>query len=167
MCLVARLMNLARVEIPIPSDVGVAFKADFHRVPGHQLADTGIERGFAREISECKELGQRGPVKLRTHSCGQQSLDLRTKQKAFRGKSVVKRLDSQSIARDEKRSLIAIPDRESEHAAQVLHAVTAVFLVKVNNGFSIAMRPVGVTVRDQLFAQLEVIVDFAVVDDPN
>ena len=49
----------------------------------------------------------------------------------------------------------------------MLHAIAAVFLVKVNDGFSVAARAVVMPLGFQFGAQFCVVVDFAVENDPD
>src|SRR5712692_9284963 len=49
----------------------------------------------------------------------------------------------------------------------MLEAVFPVFLVEMNDGFGVAVSAVGVSTRDQRFAQRLVVVDFAIEDDPE
>ena len=94
-------------------------------------------------------------------------LDLRAEQKRVAVPPVVKRLDAQAVARGEQRRLRAIPDRKREHAPQMFHAVAAVLFIEVNDGFGVASRAVAVASGFELGAQLGVVVDFTVEDDPN
>ena len=52
---------------------------------------------------------------------------------------VVERLDAQPVAGDKELLAARVPDGEGEHAAEVLHAVVAVFLVEVDDGFGVAV----------------------------
>jgi len=78
-----------------------------------------------------------------------------------------KAADAEPVARDEKALTAAIPDGEGKHAAQVLHTVCAIFLVKDGHCFSITVGAILVTARLQLFAQLGMVVDFTVENDPD
>src|ERR671913_314111 len=60
-----------------------------------------------------------------------------------------------------------VPDREGKHAAQVFRTVNAILIVSVNDRFRIAVGVKGVTKLFQLLAQLEIVVDLAVEDDPG
>ena len=66
---------------------------------------------------------------------------------------VVERLDAQAVAREQKLAAPRIPDREREHAAQVIDAPRSVVLVQVHDGFGVARRAQRVAVsRERLCA---------------
>src|SRR5438270_4089244 len=96
----------------------------------------------------------------------QYGLDLRPEQQPASIEVVIERLDSQPVARDEQPPLAPIPDREGEHAAQVLHAIAAIFLIQMNNAFCIAFGAVAMSARLKTGAEVLVVIDFAVVNDP-
>ena len=75
--------------------------------------------------------------------------------------------DSQPVARNVEASLGAVPDREGKHATEVFDAIISVFLVQMHNGFGIALGTVAMASGLQVPAQLLVIVDFPIEDDPN
>ncbi len=97
----------------------------------------------------------------------QHRFDFRSEQKPLRRQFVVQRLDAQPVACDEERFRIAIPDGKSEHAAQVLYAICTVFFVEMDDGLGIAVRAIAVAARDELLAQREMVVDFAIKHDPQ
>src|SRR5579859_1623128 len=49
----------------------------------------------------------------------------------------------------------------------MLHAITAVFLIQVNDGFGLAARAVLVPLCLQIGSQFRMVIDFPVVDDPD
>src|SRR3569623_3631856 len=75
---------------------------------------------------------------------------------------VVERLDAETVAREEQRLAVAIPDREGEHAAHALDAAVAPLLPGVHDHLSVGARTKGVAGGDQLRHQLLVVVDFTV-----
>src|SRR3569623_1462302 len=75
---------------------------------------------------------------------------------------VVERLDAETVAREEQRLAVAIPDREGEHAAQALDAAVAPLLPGLHDHLSVVARTKGEAGGDQLRHQLLVVVDFSV-----
>lgn len=63
--------------------------------------------------------------------------------------------------------LARVPNGESEHAAQMIYAVGAVFFVQVNDALCICVRAEDVAALFQVGAQLREIVDFPILDHPN
>ena len=92
----------------------------------------------------------------------QETLDFRAKQKLPIFVVVVEGLDAENVARAEQLARLRIPNDEREHAAQLIKHAAAPFLVAVKDGFGVGMRGKRVTRRQQLFAKLLVVVDFAV-----
>src|SRR5882757_381765 len=78
---------------------------------------------------------------------------------------VIERLDPEAIAGNEECLLISVPDREREHAAQILHALGSVLLIEVNDGFRVAVSTVGMSTGNEWFAQAGVVIDLAVEDN--
>ena len=62
---------------------------------------------------------------------------------------IVKRLHTQAIARDEELAFRVVPNRKSEHAAEMIETVFAVFLIKMKNRLGVAMSIVLMTMRFQ------------------
>src|SRR5258708_1563018 len=100
-------------------------------------------------------------------SVRQNDFDLGAKEKRIRRRSVIQRLNAKPVTGNEQCSLLTVPNRECEHAAQVLNAIAAVLFVKMNDGFGIAIGAIAVAALLQFLAQFGVIVDFAVEDNPN
>ena len=68
----------------------------------------------------------------------------------------------------EKRSCVrSFPNHESKHAAQVFGTVSSELIVSMNDRFGVAVGVEGVTELFQLLAQLEIVVDLAVENDPG
>src|SRR5512146_2170949 len=80
---------------------------------------------------------------------------------------VVERLDVQPIASAEQLPLGAVPDRECEHPAQVIDAVAPILLVQMDNRLGVTFRSVAVAGRFEISAQLLMVIDLAVEDDPD
>jgi hypothetical protein len=102
------------------------------------------------------------------HPGGKQRFDFRSEKKTV-GPSrmiVIKRLDAQAIASQEKLASSQIPDCEGEHTPQPLDATIAVLFVEVNNNFRVRRGAKLMTPSDQRRAKLGGVVTFAVVSDP-
>ncbi len=83
------------------------------------------------------------------------------------GPRVVQRLDAEPVARQQQPSALPIPQRERKHSLQALDAALSFCLVQVQNGLGVAASAVAVTTLFERGPKGGVIVDFAVVDDPN
>ena len=79
----------------------------------------------------------------------------------------VERLDAQAIAREQQPPARRVPDREREHAAQVLDAGVAPLLVGVDDRLGVGARAVAVAGGFELGPDVGVVVDLAVEDDPD
>src|SRR5436309_4107613 len=77
----------------------------------------------------------------------------------------VKRLDSQPVAREQEPLLAPVPDCEGKHPAQVCNAVVSMLLVCVQDHLGVGARSKSVSQRDELFAQVEKVVDLSVEND--
>src|SRR5690242_17401656 len=80
---------------------------------------------------------------------------------------VIQRLDPQAIARQEKRLLRAIPEREREHAAKPRDAAFAPCLPRMHDDLGIASGSKVMAECDEFRDQLLVVVDLAVEDDAD
>ena len=78
---------------------------------------------------------------------------------------VVERLHAESVAREEERLLVAIPQREGEHAAELLDAILAPRFPGVDDDLGVALRVKNVPEARELGNQLLEIVDLAVEHD--
>src|SRR5207302_6433875 len=97
----------------------------------------------------------------------QERLDLRCEdEKVFSG-VVVHGFDAKAVSNQEKTFLPAVPNCECEHAAKVFHALDAVLLVGVDNGFRVGAGSELVAARDQIRRKIGEVVDFAVKDNHN
>src|SRR4051794_6407914 len=61
----------------------------------------------------------------------------------------------------------AIPEREREHAPQVVDQVIAILLVQGDDDFAIAVGEKPIAVSVELAPQLWIVVDLAVADEPD
>lgn len=98
--------------------------------------------------------------------CGKNGLDFRPEDQIVAGLPVEERLLAKRIPGEEQLLLPFVPDRQGEHAVELLHAALALLLIQVDNDLGIAPRGEDVAARLQLSAQLPVVVDLTVEDDP-
>ena len=95
-------------------------------------------------------------------------LDLgREGQPAVRIRVVDERLFAQPIARQQQQVPPAVPQRHGEHAPQPLDTLDAVLLVRVDDDFGVGLRRKPMPAAFEVLAQLEEVVDLAVVDDAD
>ncbi len=135
---------------------------------GQQAVNPAEHRLGAREVAHGEQFRERGLVGFRPHEAAfEDRLDLRCEQQAVLGDRPVQRLDAQPIAGEEQPAAAGVPDREREHASKAMHAVVAPFLVGVHDRFGITQRPVPMTRRFERRTHVAVVVDLAVVDDPD
>jgi hypothetical protein len=74
---------------------------------------------------------------------------------------------AETVARQQQAPRLAVPEREREHPAQVLHAVVAEQAVQVEDDLGVAAGMESEPTPLQVTAQVEVVVDFPVADDPQ
>ena len=129
---------------------------------GRQLPDPCEHRLFAHGELEGQILGKGTRV-------GLDVLQERDERLGFRGEvedavhdRVVERLDPEPVARGEQPALVLIPDREGEHAAQMIDGIQIVPVVGGQDGLGIRVAP-ELPVRTQRLAQLDIIVDLAII----
>ena len=78
---------------------------------------------------------------------------------------IIKRLDAQAIARQEKLAPRLVPNGEGEHATQVLDTAGAMFFVQVQDRFRVTVRAIDVAASFQLRAVVRVVIDLSVIGD--
>jgi len=94
-------------------------------------------------------------------------LDLGTEQQGPGQDGVVQRLDADPIARQEQLAAPAVPDRQGEHPFESMQEVRPLLLVEVQQRLGVGARPVTVSFGFQFPAQDCMVVDLAVVGDPD
>ncbi len=93
------------------------------------------------------------------------SLDLaREPQRPIRRPVVVEWFDSESVARDEESLCAAVPDQEREHAQEVIKTFLTPAFIGGEHDLRIGLAAVRVVA--QFGAQFEIVIDFAVENDP-
>src|SRR5712691_6535201 len=97
----------------------------------------------------------------------QQRLQLRREHEAVAGDRVVQRLDAHAVAGKEERVLHAVQKAERELAVETLDHLLAPLFPAVDEHLGVGLRREHVAGGEQLLAQLEVVEDLAVLDDPH
>ena len=98
----------------------------------------------------------------------QQRLQLGRERQPTGDASPVQRLDPEAVPREHEAALARVPDRHREHATQPFRELNSVLLVEVNEHLGVrVVRAHAVTLALELGAQLRVVVDLAVLDDPD
>jgi len=78
---------------------------------------------------------------------------------------IIKRLDSEMIARQKKAALFFVPDGEGKHSPQMLHHALPIFPVGIEQNLGIGAGEEGIPFRLQMIAQFPVVVDFTIEGD--
>src|SRR5438128_2453790 len=98
---------------------------------------------------------------------GQDGLNLRAEEKCLSVPVIVEGFDTETIASRKQTPVSPVPDCEGEHTAQILHAISPVLLIQVDNGFGVALCAIAVTATFEIPPQLLVVVNLAVEDNPG
>src|SRR6516162_3984427 len=97
----------------------------------------------------------------------EQRLDFRSEVQPPVGFGIVQWLNADAIAREQQRTRAPVPNREPEHPAEPLDCRRAPLLVRVHNRFRIGCGVEAVAGLFELPAQLAIVVNLAVEDDPH
>ena len=103
-------------------------------------------------------------------AAGEKCANLRSKRKAVRGLRVIKRLDAQWVARQEKNwrggvALAEIEQRECEHAAQFGQRIFPPLFPGVNQNLRVRLRGKPMAAERKPLAQFAIVVQLAVEED--
>ena len=121
-----------------------------------------IDQSQREVLIERREIHPRRPAVE-----GEQRLDLGCARKSALVAAVIQRLLSEVIARRQQAATLRVPQHEREHAAQVIEQAIAIALVQRDDDFAVAVGQEAVAVALELAAQLAVVVDLAVADQPD
>ena len=133
------------------------------RVPGRELADLAVDRQRCRNHVEREERLQGVEVDLTAW----ERVELGCERKLARAVAVVERLDPERVAGEHDRPRAGVVDGDREHAAQALPQPRAPLLVPVHEHLGVAPRGEPVARALELAAQLQVVVDLAVLHDDD
>ena len=129
-----------------------------------QLANVLEQRLAVKAELEREVIAQARAIDRHFGQERQQGLDLGGKDEPIVDRRIVERLDAEPIASAEEALLLFIPNREGEHAAEVIDAVDAPLTIGLQNDFGIGMR--SETLGPEFDTQFDVVVDLAVERDP-
>jgi hypothetical protein len=153
--------------LPVLLDLA-ASTAPAQEVPGRQLADSLEDRVLSRRVEERQVVVERGEVEARFHRAGRKErLDLAAEVQAAAALRVMQRLLPGAVAREQQRPSRLVPQRDAEHAAKAPERVFAPRLVRMHDRLGVARRVEAVPERLELGAELAIVVDLAVEDDPD
>src|SRR6185437_8523110 len=153
---------------PVTAHARLLARRPAERVAREQLADSLEERLLAGHEPGGEELGQHLGIERGRDAPGREDrLDLGGEQQLVARPRPVQRLDAEAVARQEEPPLAAVPDREREHPLEALDAALALLLVEVEDGLGVGAAAVAVAALLELRAQRRVVVDLAVVDEPD
>src|SRR5580692_3393908 len=128
-------------QIPVALNPYLAVFIDFEPVPREQLVYPLVKGIGSGDVAESEIFWQRTPMECSRHSgVGEYNFYIRAKNECLRGKVVVKRFYSQPVSRHKQFPSPSVPDRESKHATQVMQTLSAIFFIKVDDGFRVAVR---------------------------
>src|SRR5438132_722333 len=140
----------------------------FQQVPGRKLLDVQEGGGRIGYISELDVLPEGLAVDLSEFwRYREDCLDFGAKQQALTVKSIVQRLLPQAVARNQYFAAALVIQRQRKHAAQLVNAIAAQFLVQMDYHLGVAMRGEPVPPALQLGTELREVVDLAVENDPD
>ena len=166
----APLVVLGRVlEVRLEVDLPVALRlhvavAHAQEMAGEKLLNA-LEEGLAGERElEGQVIGEPVRVGLDLRQERQQRLHLGREVEDAVNDRVVERLDPEAVPRGEQRLSLLVPEREREHPAQPLEAGLAPLAVGAQDHLGVGARVEAVLAEEP--AQLDVVVDLAVVGDP-
>ena len=168
----AGILQAARVaerEVDVPVFLGFTDRLaapDGEHVRRRQLLRLAEDRARLGHVAEGEVLFHRERVDVAFQAAvGQERLELGAEeQRAVVEQRVVQRLDAQPVPRHEQRLLVAVPQREGEHAAKALHAGFAPLLPGVDDDLGVALGVEAVAGGLQFGNQFLVVVDLAVED---
>src|SRR5579862_4181998 len=155
-------------DVPVGLDLNFAGWVNLKCVAGGELMDAGEKRFRTCHKSKCEVFWYGCSIEFGADSgVSQNSFNFGAKEECLRGQPVVERFDAQPIPGSEIHLAPRIPKREGKHPTQASNAVFSVLLVKVNNGFRVAVSAIMVTLFLQPRTEFLVVVDFAVENQPD
>src|SRR5205809_747925 len=112
------------------------------RVAGGELPDARERRRRRRDVEERQVCRERVEVRFpRARRVEQQRLRLGGEGQTAIRLTVIDGLDPERIAREEEPPARAVPEREAEHALEVLEAALTLLLVEVQDRLAVAPAP--------------------------
>ncbi len=140
---------------------------DGERVAGRQRPDLAIEREGLRHVAEQEKSDSPGGVGRQVEAAaGLERLDLRGEAQHPRPLGKIERPDAEGIAGGEQAAPRLVPDGEGEHAAKPRDHLGAIAGIEQQQHLGIGGRATGDALPGQLGAQLSIVEDLAIEDDP-
>ena len=164
----ARLGQMVeRVPPGIDPDASVGF--DHHRMTGRQATDPG-EQGVGRGFLPV-DVGERLGENFRIEGAvdpgqGEKRLEFGGEDEGAGVIAVMQRLDAEAVARQEQPTLSGIPDGEGPHAIEAQLALLSPLRIGGEDDLAVGVGDETVAEATQLLAQLEIVVDLAVIGQP-
>ena len=165
--LVERLGQLERViKPPVAADRGrPVVEPEFELVPRRKLVDVPVNGARPRHVLKRKIVADRVCIEFGRH--GRVALERREfagEDQRAAGHEIEQRLLPHAVAPEQHTAALAAVYGEGEHPFEHLDAFAAELLVEMDDHLCVAFRAEFVAAPEQLFAQLAVVVDFAVED---
>ena len=136
-------------------------------MPGRQRPDLTIERVRLGHVAEQEESNApRGIGRQLEAAAGLQRLDLRGEAQHAPRFSEIERPDAEGVAGGEQAAPRLVPDGEGEHAAKPRDHLGPIAGIEQQQHLGIGGRATGDALRGQLGAQLAIVQDLAIEDDP-
>ena len=157
----------AGLQLPVGLRFGSSVDGNPQGVSRRQLFQPAQDRAGSRHHTvQAQVVVQPGRIEAGVHPRGaQQRLRIRGKAEKARALRVVQRLDSQPVAGQEQLLRVHVPDGEGEHPGQLFDAGWPPLRVRLEDDLGVSPGTERVALRDQLLAQLRIVVNGAVEDD--
>ena len=151
-----------------PNDRRPRVERPRQRMARAQLADTADDAARRRHelVGQVFVEGNRVDA-LAQRPVPQQRFQFGREDQALPVDRVMERLDADPVPREEQNGTPAVQHGKGEHAVEAIDHVLAPLLVAVDEHLGIGLRDERVSRRDQLLAQLAMVIDLPVLDDPD
>jgi hypothetical protein len=136
-------------------------------ITGAELTHAREDRARIRDAQQVKKFPERGRVDLgRELRIGKERLHLGGEQEAPTVGDVIERLNANPVARDDEELLAPVPERECEHAVNVVEKSLAPHLIEPQDHLGVRGRAKAAALSLQVRLQLGIVIALAVIDDP-
>src|SRR5436190_5830572 len=132
---------------------------------GWKLMDAP-KKGLARVVDQpvLDKVAHEAYIRDERGGVGPEGLEFARERESASVITVVERFDAEPISGGEKLPALAIPQRESPHPIEPLHAELPPMLVRCENHLGVGACPEAMSVGLELAPELQVVVDLAVVE---
>ena len=160
--------GILRPRRPVALALDATVGAYHHVLRRGELVDALEQRVGLGHERKGQIVVERGVVELGAHrGVAQDGAHLGAEDESLGQRRVQQRLDAEPVPREHELAAAAVPDGEGEHPVQARHAGRALLLVEVQDRLGVGPRAVRVALGLELGAQRLVVVDLAVVGDPD